>query len=87
MELTALKRPFLYFPLRNHFEQRIHVPHRLGRYGAGVRMDYEEADPEALAYAVAEGLKQPVLYRDVDTDGARRAARLIAPLLTDSSPR
>ena len=81
MELTATKRPFLYFPLRNHFEQNVHVPHRLARYGAGVRMDYAEADPETLAHAVAEGLKHPVLYRDVDTDGARRAADLIAPLL------
>jgi pimeloyl-ACP methyl ester carboxylesterase/predicted glycosyltransferase len=81
MELTATKRPFLYFPLRNHFEQSIHVPHRLARYGAGVRMDYAEADPEVLAHAVAEGLKRPVAYRDVETGGARRAAELIAPLL------
>jgi pimeloyl-ACP methyl ester carboxylesterase/predicted glycosyltransferase len=81
MELTATKRPFLYFPLRNHFEQSIHVPHRLARYGAGVRMDYAEADPEALAHAVAEGLKRPVTYRDVETGGARRAAELIAPLI------
>jgi len=44
-------------------------------------MDYAEADPETLAHAVAEGLKHPVVYRDVDTDGARRAADLIAPLL------
>ena len=81
MELTATKRPFLYFPLQNHFEQNVHVPHRLARYRAGVRMDYAEADPETLAHAVAEGLKHPVMYRDVDTDGARRAAELIAPLL------
>ena len=40
------------------------------------------ADPETLAHAVAEGLKRPVAYRDVETDGARRAAALIAPLLT-----
>ncbi|MGH7278890.1 MAG: alpha/beta fold hydrolase, partial [Candidatus Rokuibacteriota bacterium] len=45
MELTATKRPFLYFPLRNHFEQSIHVPHRLGRYGAGTRMDYHQTEP------------------------------------------
>jgi pimeloyl-ACP methyl ester carboxylesterase/predicted glycosyltransferase len=83
MELTAAKRPFLYFPLRNHFEQQVHVPHRLARYGAGVRMDYAETDPEGLAHAVAEGLKRPVLYRDVETGGARRAAELIAPLLGD----
>jgi hypothetical protein len=28
MELTANRRPFLYFPLQRHFEQQIHVPHR-----------------------------------------------------------
>jgi hypothetical protein len=44
-------------------------------------MDYAEADPEVLAHAVAEGLKRPVAYRDVETGGARRAAELIAPLL------
>ena len=32
MELTALRRPFLYFPLRHHFEQQIHVAHRLDRH-------------------------------------------------------
>ena len=31
MELTANQRPFLYFPLRHHFEQNFHVRHRLGR--------------------------------------------------------
>jgi UDP-N-acetylglucosamine:LPS N-acetylglucosamine transferase len=81
MELAATKRPFLYFPLRNHFEQNVHVPHRLGRYGAGTRMDYHQTDPERLAHAIAEGLKRPVLSRDVETDGAGRAAALIAPLL------
>jgi pimeloyl-ACP methyl ester carboxylesterase/predicted glycosyltransferase len=83
MELVATKRPFLYFPLRNHFEQNFHVPHRLARYGAGRRLDYAETDPEALADAVADALKRPVMYRDVETDGARRAARMIRPLLTD----
>src|SRR5262249_58948344 len=81
MELTVAKRPFLYFPLRNHFEQTIHVPHRLARYGAGVRMDYHRTDPEALAHAIADALKRPVSYRNVETDGACRAASLIAPLL------
>ena len=37
MELTANRRPFLYFPLRHHFEQNFHVRHRLDRYGAGRR--------------------------------------------------
>jgi predicted glycosyltransferase len=81
MELTAAKRPFLYFPLKSHFEQNIHVAHRLARYGAGVRMEYDRTDPEMLAHAIADGLKRPVLYRDVEVDGARRAASLIAGLL------
>ena len=32
MELTAAGTPFLYFPLKNHFEQNVHVAHRLERY-------------------------------------------------------
>ena len=45
MELTANRRPFLYFPLRHHFEQNFHVRHRLERYGAGPGMDFETATP------------------------------------------
>ncbi|MDQ5814965.1 MAG: alpha/beta fold hydrolase, partial [Actinomycetota bacterium] len=46
MELTANKRPFLYFPLRHHFEQNFHVRHRLDRYGSGRRMDFDSATPD-----------------------------------------
>ena len=53
MELAANKRPFLYFPLQHHFEQNFHVAHRLERYGAGRRMDYETATPEVIADAIA----------------------------------
>jgi pimeloyl-ACP methyl ester carboxylesterase/predicted glycosyltransferase len=81
MELTAAGRPFLYFPLRNHFEQSFHVPHRLARYGAGVRLDYAATDADALAQAAADALARPAASRPVERDGARRAARLIAPLL------
>ena len=49
MELTANKRPFLYFPLRHHFEQNFHVRHRLERYGAGRCMDFDESGPDAIA--------------------------------------
>jgi MFS family permease len=35
MELTATRRPFIYFPLAHHFEQNLHVRHRLERYRAG----------------------------------------------------
>jgi predicted glycosyltransferase len=82
MELTAARRPFLYVPLRHHFEQQVHVPHRLANYRAGRRLDYAEAaEPERLAEAVAAEIGRPVGYRPVETDGAARAARLLADLL------
>jgi pimeloyl-ACP methyl ester carboxylesterase/predicted glycosyltransferase len=81
MELTANRRPFLYFPLRHHFEQNIHVRHRLERYGAGVRMDFETATPDLIADAIVTALDREVAYRPVETAGARRAAELLAELL------
>jgi pimeloyl-ACP methyl ester carboxylesterase/predicted glycosyltransferase len=81
MELAAAGRPFLYFPLRNHFEQSRHVRHRLERYGAGRRMEYDESPPDVIAAAMAEEISRPTRYRPVETDGARRAAELIAALV------
>lgn len=81
MELTAAGRPFLYFPLRHHFEQSLHVTHRLDRYGAGRRMDYESSTSETIALAIAEEVGREVDYLPVETDGARKAAERIAELL------
>ena len=81
MELTANKRPFLYFPLRHHFEQNFHVRHRLSRYGAGRCMDYQIATPESIAAALVEEINRPVRYRAVESDGAAHAAARIAELL------
>jgi pimeloyl-ACP methyl ester carboxylesterase/predicted glycosyltransferase len=81
MELTANRRPFLYFPLRHHFEQNFHVRHRLQRYGAGRCMDFETDGPAEIAAAIAEEIGRAVDYRPVETDGAARAATLIAELL------
>jgi pimeloyl-ACP methyl ester carboxylesterase/predicted glycosyltransferase len=81
MELTANRRPFLYFPLAHHFEQNFHVAHRLDRYRAGRRMDYAASDPDAIAEAIAAEIGREVDYRPVETDGAARAASLIAELV------
>jgi predicted glycosyltransferase len=81
MELTAQKRPFLYFPLRHHFEQNFHVRHRLERYGAGRAMDFDESPPEAIAEAIAQEIGRSPDYRDVEVDGAARAAARLAELL------
>ena len=81
MELTASRRPFVYIPLRHHFEQNLHVPHRLDRYGAGRRMDYDDATPDALAEVIAAEIGRTVDYRPVEADGAARAAAMIAEVL------
>ena len=81
MELTASRRPFLYFPLRHHFEQNLHVRHRLERYRAGRCMDYQTAGPADIAAAIATEIGREVDYRPVATDGAARAASLLTNLL------
>jgi len=81
MELTASQRPFIYVPLRHHFEQSFHVRHRLAQYGAGRCLDYEQTEPDLLAAAMAEEISRPVRYRTVETDGAARAAAALAELI------
>jgi predicted glycosyltransferase len=81
MELAAAGTPFLYFPLRNHFEQNFHVAHRLDRYGAGRRMAFATSTPDAIADAMVDALRTPARFRPVEADGAERAARMLAELL------
>jgi UDP-N-acetylglucosamine:LPS N-acetylglucosamine transferase len=81
MELTANKRPFIYFPLKHHFEQNFHVRHRLDRYGAGRAMDFHDTEPPDIAAAIADEIGREVDYLDVDTDGAARAAARLAESL------
>ena len=81
MELTANRRPFIYFPLKHHFEQNVHVHHRLNRYRAGIRMDFDRASAETIAAAIANEIGREVDYRPVTTDGAARAAVTIGELL------
>ena len=82
MELTALGKPFIYVPLRHHFEQNFHVAHRLDRYQAGTRISFDDVlDPEALAEAMGKELAREPAYRPVETGGAARAASMLAELL------
>lgn len=83
MELTALDKPFLYVPLERHFEQQVHVHHRLQRYGRGKRISYAElADGACLAQQLTDLLSnRPSRTRPVTPGGAKRVAARIAGLL------
>ena len=82
MELVAAGRPFLYFPLANHFEQglpRPAPPRTLRRRPADGLTG--RRPPDEIATAIAEEIDRPVTSRPVEIDGAARAAALIAELL------
>jgi predicted glycosyltransferase len=81
MELVATRRPFLSFPLQRHFEQCVHVRHRLANYAADRSLDYATLDPDMLAERALTAMHEPVRYRPVETDGAQRAALRIAQVL------
>ena len=82
MELAAAGTPFLYFPLRNHFEQNFHVAHRLRRYGAGIEMDFATSTPQTPADAMTLAVSNLNAPKPVEAGGARTAARMISELLT-----
>jgi UDP:flavonoid glycosyltransferase YjiC (YdhE family) len=84
IELTALQKPFLYFPLEHHYEQQIYVSARLERHRAGVKMRFSATTPGSLAEAVQSHIGRSVDYPPVPVDGARNAANLISKLLLES---
>ena len=84
MELVATGRPFIYFPLRRHWEQQHFVTHRLSHYRAGLRMDYTTTTADDLAATMRAALAEVGIrpgYRKVPRGGADRAAARIATLL------
>ncbi len=81
LELTALRRPFLYFPLEGHSEQQIHVEGRLNRHQAGIKMVYSTTTPSSLAKQVIANLDKEVNYAPIPTNGAQRAVQLIKKFL------
>jgi predicted glycosyltransferase len=85
MEMTALGRPFLYFPVKDHFEQQEYVDFRLRRYKAGIRMDFDHTSPSQLAEAIATHIGVSVNYVPVNRDGAKRAASMILEFLQKRS--
>jgi len=81
LELTALQRPFLYFPLEQHFEQEVDVTNRCQRHRAGVRMTCSKTTPDSLSQAIVSNIGKSVDYASIHTDGSKEAARIIEKIL------
>lgn len=86
LELTALRRPFLWFPVEGHAEQNLTVAPRLRRLGAGREMALEGTTPEALARAIQEEMGPEPAWATRPADGATRAAELILARLPATVP-
>jgi UDP-N-acetylglucosamine:LPS N-acetylglucosamine transferase len=80
-ELTALRRPFIFFPLENQFDQQLNVANRLTRQGAGIKMRYHQTSPESLADTILAHIGKEVDWKPIPTDGAQKAAELINDFL------
>ena len=81
VELTALRRQFVYFPLENQFDQQVYIADRLARQGAGIKMRFYETTPKALADVIKKNIGNEVTWPPIRTDGAEKAARLINQIL------
>jgi UDP-N-acetylglucosamine:LPS N-acetylglucosamine transferase len=83
LELTALRRPFIYFPLEGHSEQQVSVAGRLARHGAGVRMNLSQTTAHHLSTAILANIGKQAMYPPIATDGALKAAELICGLFQE----
>lgn len=82
IELTALGRPFIFFPLENQFDQQIYVSERIARHKAGVRMEYRQTTPGMLAQAILKNIGRKMEDKSIPFDGAKKAAEIISEHLS-----
>ena len=84
LELLALQKPFIYFPLEQHFEQNVHVSTSNRRRGADLRLLFSQTTPELLAKTVLENIGRKMDYEPIPLDGAKKAAVIIDDVLNMS---
>jgi UDP:flavonoid glycosyltransferase YjiC (YdhE family) len=82
IELAALRRPFVFFPLENQFDQQLYVVSRLDRLGAGIKMRFFQTTPALLAQTIRDNMAKEVEWPPIRTDGAKKAADLIMKKLS-----
>jgi UDP:flavonoid glycosyltransferase YjiC (YdhE family) len=81
LELTALGRPFIYFPIEGHAEQQLHVAPRLKRFNAGIKMQFSKTTPEILAEKVISNIRMETNYSSIPLDGAKNVVKIINKIL------
>ncbi len=85
MELAYLGKPFAYFPVKDHFEQEIHVSGKLSRLGVGHRMSIDDTSPHDLSSWVKENIGNECSVSG-EFNGAELTSNLISNILIDLEP-
>jgi UDP:flavonoid glycosyltransferase YjiC (YdhE family) len=86
IELTALRRPFVYVPIEGQCEQELAVSGRLARHGAGIRHSRPELTPERVAELILANVGAEVTWPPIPVDGAAVAARTILEAIGSARP-
>jgi UDP:flavonoid glycosyltransferase YjiC (YdhE family) len=81
LELTALRRPFVYVPLEGQCEQEVAVAGRIQRHSAGIRLSRRDMSAERLADLILANIGQEASWPSIRADGATVAARHILELI------
>ncbi len=81
LELVALKKPFIYFPVEGHFEQQLHVAPRLERFNAGFKMQYSKTTPEMLAEKIISNIGAKINYPSIPLDGAKKTVKVLRQII------
>jgi len=81
LELTALRKEFIYFPIEGHSEQEIVVSGRLERYEAGIKMSYSKSNENSLAEAIISNINNQVEYKHLPIKGAYNVVQFVKELI------
>lgn len=85
LELTALQRPFLFFPLLGHCEQLKYVALRQRKLGAGTQLDLRRTSAADLSRHIISEIGREVHYPPLRLDGAREIAELVVEAAGDAA--
>ena len=85
LELTALRRPFVYVPLEGQCEQEVAVAGRVARHRAGIRLSRRDMTAERLADLIVANIGKEANWPRIQANGATAAARHILELIKSAS--
>jgi predicted glycosyltransferase len=83
LELVALNKPFIYFPLEEHFEQQLYVAPRLERLKAGIKMQFSQTTPDTLAEIIIQNIGMKVNYPSFPIEGAKKTVKIIKKIIEE----